>query len=65
MAYINNLLVFTPKNNNFIKVLKKQIKKRVKISDLGDISYYLGIKITRKRDKKNYFLIRPNILLIY
>ena len=49
-------MVFIPKNSNFIKVLKGQIEKRVKISDLGDISYYLGIKITRNRDKKEIFL---------
>ena len=55
-AYIDNLLIFTPKNNNFIKILKGQIEKRVKISDLGDILYYLGIKITKKRDKREIFL---------
>ena len=55
-AHINNLLVFVFKNSNFIKVLKGQIEKRVKISDLGNISYYLGIEITRKRDKREIFL---------
>ena len=56
MAYIDNLLVFIPKNNNFIEVLKGQIEKWVEISDLGNIFYYLGIEITRKRDKKEIFL---------
>ena len=56
-------MVFAPKNSNFIKVLKGQIEKRVKISDLGDISYYLGIKITRKRDKKEIFLNQAKYII--
>ena len=55
-AHIDDLLVFVPKNSNFIEVLKGQIEKRVEISDLGNISYYLGIEITRNRDKKEIFL---------
>ena len=49
-------MVFAPKDSNFIQVLKGQIEKRVEISDLGDISYYLGIEITRNRDKREIFL---------
>ena len=41
-AHIDDLLVFGP-NLSDINRLKKEIAKKVDITDLGDISFFLGI----------------------
>ena len=47
-VYIDNLLIFGPKLSD-IATLKSEVTKTVDITDLGEISYFLGIKITRDR----------------
>ena len=40
-----------------IAILRKQLEAKVEISDLGDISYYLGIEITYNRSKRTLILL--------
>ena len=54
-AYINDLLVFAV-NKNEINSLKQQLNRKLELSDLGDISYYLGMEISRDRTKNKLFL---------
>lgn len=54
-AHINNLLIFN-KNIKDINLLKLNLAKIVNISNLGNIKFYLGIKIIRNRPKKELFL---------
>ena len=51
-SHIDNLLIFRL-DIQAINALREALGKKVKISDLGDISYYLGIKITRNRASKS------------
>ena len=51
-SHIDNLLIFGP-DIQAITALREALGKKVEISDLGDISYYLGIKITRNRASKS------------
>ena len=41
-SYIDNLLIF--REISHIQQLKKAVTAKIKITDLGPISYYLGIK---------------------
>ncbi len=54
-AHIDDLLVFAV-NKNEINSLKQQLKKKLELSDLGNISYYLGMEISRDRTKNKLFL---------
>ena len=54
-AHIDDLLIFAEKKED-IELLKNQLKSKVEISDLGDISYYLGMQITRDRVNNQLFL---------
>ncbi len=54
-AHIDDLLVFA-ENKNEINSLKQQLKRKLELSDLGNISYYLGIEISRDRTKNKLFL---------
>ncbi len=54
-AYIDDLLVFA-ENKNEINSLKQQLKRKLELSDLGNISYYLGMEISRDRTKNKLFL---------
>lgn len=51
-SHIDDLLVFG-KDIQAIKNLKTTLSKEVEISDLGEISYYLGIQVNRDRAKKS------------
>ena len=50
-AHIDDLLIFAENKKN-TQILKEQLQKKVEISDLGDISYYLSMEITRKCSDK-------------
>ena len=46
LVYINNCLVFSPKDKD-IKSFVNDLKKKFVITDKGDISSYLGIQIDK------------------
>jgi len=54
-AHIDDLLVFA-ENKNEINSLTQQLKRKLELSDLGNISYYLEMKISRDRTKNKLFL---------
>ena len=54
-AHIDDLLIFCADKSQ-TKLLKAKLEKRVQISDLGDISFYLGMEITRNRKERSLFL---------
>ncbi len=54
-AYIDDLIIFGASLSN-IAILRKRLEAKVKIFDLGDISYYLGKEITRDRPKRTLVL---------
>jgi hypothetical protein len=48
--YVNDLLLFGP-NLNDLKIIQDQLKKRFKMTDLSQLSHYLGMKITISSDQ--------------
>ena len=50
-AHIDDLLI-AGKNLNKINELQKQLQTKIEISDLGDASFFLGMKINRDRRNK-------------
>ena len=53
-AHIDDLLIID-QNKVYIDNLKSQIFKKVEISDLDDAKFFLDMKITRNKDKKQLF----------
>jgi hypothetical protein len=52
---VNDLLLFEP-NLNDLKIIQNKLKKRFKIIDLNQLSYYLEIKIIISSDKNQLIL---------
>lgn len=46
-VYVDDLLV-TGSNNDMIEEFKKQMNLKFEMSDLGKLSYYLGIEVEQK-----------------
>lgn len=55
VIYVDDTLVIAPKLENVLKV-KRQIGKKWKMEDSGDVSHFLGIKISRDRNKHTMHL---------
>ena len=54
-AHIDDLLI-AGSDINKINELQKQLQTKVEISDLGDADFFLGMEITRNREKHELFL---------
>jgi Reverse transcriptase (RNA-dependent DNA polymerase) len=54
-VYVDDLQIFGPSIED-ICFLKKQLTNRFKMTDLGPASYYLGIQITRDRERRSICL---------
>lgn len=54
-SYINDLLIFRS-NIKEIDSLRTTISIKVEISDLHDISYYLGIEVSRNRANRTMII---------
>ena len=54
-AHIDDLLIFGP-NLSEIGALKAEVAKTVEITDLGDISFFLGIQIQRNRAERAIYI---------
>lgn len=48
-VYVDDL-IFTGNCSNEVKLFKEQMQQEFKISDLGSLSYYLGIEIGQQKD---------------
>ena len=55
------MLIFGP-DIQAITTLREALGKKVEISDLGDISYYLGIKVTRNRVSKSLYISQQKFI---
>ena len=51
LIYIDDLLVFSPILNN-IENLYINLSKQLKLTNLGNVKNYLGIKVLRNRDNR-------------
>ena len=60
-SHIDDLLIFA-KDINIIQELKSNLSKEVDISDLGSISYYLGIEVNRNRKEKELVMSQTKFL---
>ena len=52
ISYIDELLIYKPNIEN-IQALKIALSKKIEITNLDEISYYLDIEVTRDRAKKS------------
>ncbi len=53
--YVDDLFILTPVQE-LIDLLKKELAKRFRIKDLGEISFYLGIQIIRNRKNRSIYI---------
>ena len=61
ILYINDLFIFGP-DIQANTILREALGKKVKISDLGDILYYLGIKVVRNRVSKSLYISQQKFI---
>ena len=53
--YVDDILITSP-DKKFLTRIKKKLMERFTMSDLGEVSLILGMKITRDRVKKTCLL---------
>ena len=60
-AHIDDLLIFSPKNE-YIDELRQKIQQKIDLTNLGETKYYLGIEIIRDRTKSTITLTQRGFL---
>lgn len=50
-VYVDDLLIFGPDSGEIIQI-KKSLSERFSMSDLGPVAYYLGMTVTRDRQRR-------------
>eukprot|EP00752_Nemacystus_decipiens_P010633 g9470.t1 len=60
--YVDDILVTAP-DKNFLARIKKKLMERFTMSDLGEVSLILGMKITRDRVKKTLSINQTDYIL--
>ena len=55
-VYVDDLLIIGPRGSKAIKKLKQALGKRFSMTDLGPCHHYLGMAVTRDREKKTLSL---------
>ena len=61
--YVNDLLLFGA-NEAQINVLKKELSSRFRMTDLEDVSHYLGMEVRRDREKGTLTLLQTAYLKV-
>ena len=61
--YVDDLLLFGA-NESQINTLKKELSHRFRMTDLGDVSHYLGMEIRRDREKGTLMLLQTAYLKV-
>jgi hypothetical protein len=59
--YVNDLLLFEP-NLNDLKIIQNELKKRFKMTNLSQLSHYLGMKIIITSDKNQLILTQSTYI---
>ena len=55
--YIDNMLILAPKDNQqVIDDIKKNLRRRFKLKELGKVSKILGMRVTRDRTSRAVYL---------
>ena len=60
-SHIDDLLIFGP-DIRVITSLREALGKKVEVSDLGEVSYYLGIEVTRNRASKLLYMSQQKFI---
>jgi hypothetical protein len=55
VMYIDNILIIR-KDKSKIKTLKHGLATKFKIEDIRSVNYFIGVRITRDREKKTILL---------
>jgi hypothetical protein len=61
VMYVDDLLLFGPNLNN-LRDIQDQLKQRFKMTDLGQLSHYLGMEITISPDQNQLVLTQSTYL---
>ena len=63
VIYVDDLLLFGA-NKSQINTLKKELSYCFRMTDLGDVSHYLGIEICHNREKSTLILLQTAYLKV-
>jgi len=56
LVYVDDLLIFVPKNSDSLRSIKRALMKEFEMKDLGELKSFLGIQVTRDRSKRTITL---------
>lgn len=58
-TFVDDIKIMRTKGSGFIGKVKAELTAAFSIVDMGSISFYLGLKVTRDREKKTIKLLQP------
>ena len=61
LVYVDDLMIVAP-DKEIMKRVKLEIGNCIKTKDLGEIHDYLGIEVTRNRERKTFFLRQVGLI---
>ncbi len=58
-TFVNDIKIMAPKGSRMIERVKAELASVFSMADIGPISFYLGLKVERDREKKTIKLSQP------
>lgn len=61
-SFVDDLNIMAPKGTGLVTRVKDELKTAFSMVDMGPISYYLGLKVERNREKRTLKLSQPTYI---
>ncbi len=58
-TFVDDIKIMGPKGSGAIEKVKRELAAAFEMVDMGPISFYLGLKVERNREKKTIKLFQP------
>lgn len=58
-TFVDDIKIMTPKRSGMMEVVKAELTSAFSMVDMGPISFYLGLKVERDREKRTIKLSQP------
>ena len=61
-TFVDDIKIMAPKESGMIERVKAELTSAFSMADMGPISFYLGLKVERDREKKIIKLSQPSYI---
>ena len=61
-TFVDDLNIFTPAGSGIMKRVKEELAAAFDIVDMGPLAFYVGLKVTRDRERKTIKLSQPGYI---